>query len=86
MHAGNLMKAVRPPRRCGARTRQGTRCRKWGMSNGRCRLHGGLTPRGLASPHFRHGRYSRDWLTVLAVLYGGYRRAMETHVLHGPAG
>jgi hypothetical protein len=29
------------------------------MANGRCRLHGGLTPGGLASPHFKHGRYSR---------------------------
>ena len=28
------------------------------MTNGRCRLHGGKTPRGLASPHFKHGRYS----------------------------
>lgn len=25
----------------------------------RCRLHGGATPRGKASPHFRHGRDSR---------------------------
>lgn len=24
-----------------------------------CRFHGGATPRGADSPHFRHGRYSR---------------------------
>ena len=24
----------------------------------RCRVHGGATPRGAASPHWRHGRYS----------------------------
>lgn len=29
------------------------------MDNGRCRLHGGLTPRGIASPQFVHGRYSK---------------------------
>jgi hypothetical protein len=29
------------------------------MPNGRCRLHGGKTPGGIASPHWKHGRYSR---------------------------
>jgi hypothetical protein len=29
------------------------------MRNGRCRLHGGATPAGLASPNFQTGRYSR---------------------------
>ncbi|MCB0145387.1 MAG: hypothetical protein KDE50_36225 [Caldilineaceae bacterium] len=29
------------------------------MENGRCALHGGKTPRGAASPHFKHGRYSK---------------------------
>lgn len=28
------------------------------MPNGRCRYHGGLTPVGPASPHFKHGRHS----------------------------
>lgn len=28
------------------------------MKNGRCRLHGGLTPSGPASPHWKHGRHS----------------------------
>ena len=28
---------------CGARTRQNTGCRRLGMANGRCRLHGGLS-------------------------------------------
>jgi hypothetical protein len=30
-------------RRCGARRRNGQPCQKWGMANGRCRLHGGLS-------------------------------------------
>jgi len=29
------------------------------MTNGRCRIHGGLTPSGAASPHFRTGRRSK---------------------------
>jgi hypothetical protein len=29
------------------------------MTNGRCRLHGGKTPGGIASPNWKHGRYSR---------------------------
>lgn len=29
------------------------------MPNGRCRMHGGPTPRGIASPHFKHGKDSR---------------------------
>jgi hypothetical protein len=33
--------------RCGAtRKRDGERCQQWPMQNGRCYLHGGLTPRG----------------------------------------
>lgn len=46
---------------CGARTRSGEPCRQaagWGTDHpgvGRCKLHGGATPRGVDSPHFRHG-------------------------------
>lgn len=29
------------------------------MANGRCRLHGGLSPSGLASPHYKTGEKSR---------------------------
>jgi hypothetical protein len=46
-------------RACGAKTRSGGTCRQPAMPNGRCRLHGGKTPGGVASPHFRHGRYSK---------------------------
>jgi hypothetical protein len=31
-------------RRCGARTRSGSRCQSPAMPNGRCRMHGGLSP------------------------------------------
>jgi hypothetical protein len=53
------------PGLCGARTRQhgGRPCRNFGIRpSGRCRLHGGHSLRGIASPTFVHGRYSRDWL------------------------
>jgi hypothetical protein len=30
------------------------------MANGRCRMHGGLTPRGTDLPQFAHGRYSKS--------------------------
>ncbi|NJM55321.1 MAG: hypothetical protein HC841_04870 [Verrucomicrobiae bacterium] len=36
------------------------------MTNGRCRLHGGKTPRGPASPHFKTGRYSKYTAESLA--------------------
>lgn len=44
---------------CGAKTRIGGRCKKPPMENGRCRLHGGATPSGLASPQYKHGRWSK---------------------------
>ncbi len=47
-------------RRCGAKTRKGTPCQRPPMAGmTRCRLHGGATPIGMASPHYKHGRRSR---------------------------
>lgn len=39
------------------------------MRNGRCRMHGGSTPGGLASPHTQHGRYSKYLPARLAERY-----------------
>jgi hypothetical protein len=45
---------------CGALTRGGATCRRPPVAGRtRCRLHGGATPRGPRSPHFKHGRYSK---------------------------
>jgi hypothetical protein len=46
---------------CGAKCRgKNKRCRQPAIRPvGRCRLHGGLTPIGIASPHFKHGRRSK---------------------------
>ena len=49
-------------RHCGAdlRTRAGHRCPNAQMPNGRCRMHGGRSLRGVAHPSFREGRYSKS--------------------------
>lgn len=50
---------------CGAKTRSGGKCKRpagWGTEHpgdGRCKLHGGASPRGVASPNFKTGLYSR---------------------------
>lgn len=44
---------------CGAKTRSGGRCMSRPVTGSiRCRMHGGKAPSGIASPSFRHGRYS----------------------------
>jgi hypothetical protein len=56
---GNPIEAKKPE--CGAKLRnKDATCRSTQlMLNGRCRLHGGKTPSGIASPHHKHGRFSR---------------------------
>lgn len=68
-----ILTDVPADRRCGARTRAGPPCRNWGiLPAGRCRLHGGKSYRGIASPRYRHGFYSRDILC--RVLWDAVRR------------
>jgi len=58
-------------RQCEATSkRSGERCRKHAM-RGRnvCMSHGGKTPRGAASPHFKTGRYSRSLPGRLVATY-----------------
>ncbi len=52
------LQAVPNDRRCNAKTRAGTPCKNWGMRNGRCRMHGGKSYGGHASPRLVHGWYS----------------------------
>src|SRR5581483_3937130 len=54
---------------CGAKTRAGGTCKQPALTNGRCRYHGGKTPHGVKSPHFKHGRYSKYLPTKLAARY-----------------
>lgn len=45
---------------CGAICGDGTRlCRQRPMPNGRCRMHGGKTPAGIAAPRYQNGLYSK---------------------------
>src|SRR5262249_51325510 len=45
---------------CGARgKRSGKPCQRAPMANGRCPIHGGKTPVGVAASRFKHGRYSK---------------------------
>ncbi len=52
---------------CGAKTRRGSPCENWGMKNGRCRMHGGMStgPRTAEGKersrrsNWKHGRYSQ---------------------------
>jgi hypothetical protein len=49
--------------RCGARTRSGTTCLCPAMPNGKCRIHGGLSPgapRGAANGNYRDGYWTRE--------------------------
>lgn len=57
---------------CGAKTRSGTPCKRPPLLNGRCKLHGGKSPAGLASPHFATGRYSK---AIPARLLAKYEQA-----------
>ena len=44
---------------CDAKTRSGKPCKAKPMANGKCRMHGGKTPKGADSPNLTHGRYSK---------------------------
>jgi hypothetical protein len=49
--------------RCGARTRSGATCQCPAMPNGKCRIHGGLSPgapRGTANGNYRDGLWTRE--------------------------
>ena len=61
--ASNPMGARRTTNpRCDARSKQtGEQCRKYAVAGSRkCRYHGGLTPRGVQSPHYKAGLYAKS--------------------------
>lgn len=56
--------------KCGAKTRSGGQCARSPVAGSkRCNLHGGLSPKGIASATFKHGRHSRHLPTQLAARY-----------------
>lgn len=50
---------------CGGKTRKGTKCKRpagWGtdhVGSGKCKLHGGASLKGIESPRYDSGRYSK---------------------------
>lgn len=44
---------------CGAKKRDGTPCKAPAMANGRCRIHGGKSPKGMLVNTYKTGKYSK---------------------------
>lgn len=65
------------PMQCEAKTRQGGTCKSKAMPNGRCRMHGGGSLLGIASPTYKTGRYSRFLPSRLAARYEEMRGDVE---------
>ncbi len=67
---------------CCAKTRAKTPCQLpagWGtdhVGEGRCKLHGGKTPRGLDSPHFRHGGRSAHFDVNSVVEFAAWKSTL----------
>jgi hypothetical protein len=73
----NPMPSPKPSTVCGAKCRNGRTCTQKPMPNGRCRLHGGKTPAGIASPHWRHGRRSKYEKHLPKEMRNGYLAALK---------
>lgn len=67
---------------CGAKKRDKTPCRAQAMPNGRCRIHGGKSLKGIASPAYKTGRYSRYLPGRLAERYGEAKTDPDLLALH----
>ena len=66
-------------RRCGAKTRKGTSCMNWAMSNGRCRMHGGKStgaPKGNQNA-FKHGIRSQAYTKQHKEMMGFLRECRD---------
>lgn len=69
------MKAKPTGKVCGAKLRgKNAHCQKPPMSNGRCRLHGGKTPSGPDSPHFKHGIYAEAFKNKMGKRFEGFQK------------
>lgn len=54
---------TKPRKTCNGHKTDGTPCTSpFPMANGKCRAHGGATPRGVDSPHFKTGKHSLYYL------------------------
>lgn len=75
------MPLPRNNRLCGAKTRSATMCKNPRMANGRCRMHGGKTPRGTDLPQFKTGRFSKSLPDRLVERYETALADTERHDL-----
>lgn len=66
---------------CGAKRRDGSPCQRKPSLNGRCYLHGGKTPKGVDSPHFKTGAHSKYLPTRLGAIYESIEADLESNVL-----
>lgn len=55
---------------CGATNRKGDPCQRKPMANGRCYMHGGKSPAGIAASRFQTGKYSKFIPARLTARYG----------------
>lgn len=63
---------------CGAKTRKGTPCPKPPAGpSGRCHYHGGSTPRGVAAPNYKHGKYSKYAMSLPERYRSAYYRSID---------
>jgi hypothetical protein len=55
---------------CNAKNRDGTQCKAFAIhGKTKCKMHGGKTPGGIASPHYKTGRYSGQLPARMASRY-----------------
>lgn len=64
---------VKTPHACGAKTRSGKSCKQIAMQNGRCKMHGGKSLKGIASPTFKDGKHSK----YIAAIPGRIKKDFE---------
>ena len=72
---------LRQAPRCLAKTRRRSPCQSPAMPNGRCRIHGGLSPgapSGKGNGMWRHGRFSRETIELRRAIRKLMRDAKET--------
>jgi uncharacterized protein YjcR len=64
---------------CGAKTRKGTQCQSPTMPNGRCRMHGGMSPGAPKGNRnaYKHGRYTAEAIADRQFMRGLIRQARE---------
>jgi hypothetical protein len=67
---------------CGAKRRNGLPCQKPPLEGAtRCRLHGGASPRGIASATYKDGRHSKYAYRVPKEIGAAYRKALNDQEL-----